>query len=70
LAPYLDARDTLMFLAAFDRVVPTWTGKQLREAIGGPKTIYLFAGHYTSFLYLPYAHWESLCFVKRKFNLK
>ncbi|MBM4026815.1 MAG: hypothetical protein FJ280_15640 [Planctomycetes bacterium] len=69
LAPYLDARDTLMFLAAFDRVVPTWTGKQLRQALGRPRTVYLLAGHYTSFLYLPYAHWESLCFVKRRFNL-
>jgi hypothetical protein len=42
----------LMFIAAFDRVVPAWTGRQLRRAIGGPKTIYLLAGHYTSFLYL------------------
>jgi hypothetical protein len=53
----------------FDRAVPTWTGRQLRQAIGGPKTIYLLAGHYTSFLYLPYAHWESLCFVKKKFGM-
>jgi len=70
LGPYLDARTTLLFLAGFDRVVPTWTGKQLREAIGGPKTIYLLAGHYTSFLYLPYAQWESLFFVKKQFHMK
>jgi hypothetical protein len=66
LAPYLDARTTLLFIAGLDRVVPTWTGKQLRRAIGGPRTIYLLAGHYTSFLYLPYAWWESLHFVKEK----
>jgi hypothetical protein len=70
LGPYLDARKTLMFLAGFDRVIPTWTGKQLREAIGGPRTIYLFAGHYSSFLYLPYAQRESLSFVKKKFHMK
>lgn len=70
LAPYLDARNTLLFLAGFDQVVPAWTGRQLRQAIGGPETVYLLAGHYTSFLYLPYAHWASLSFVKKKFQMK
>ena len=69
LGPYIDARTTLMFIAGFDRVVPTWAGKQLRDTIGGPKTIYLCAGHYTSFLYLPYAIWESLSFVKKNFDM-
>lgn len=70
LAPYIDARTTLMFIAGFDRVVPTWSGNQLRDAIGGPRTIYLCAGHYTSFLYLPYAIFESLGFVKKNFEMK
>jgi hypothetical protein len=70
LAPYLDARTTLLFIAGFDQVVPTWTGKQLRQALGGPETVYLLAGHYTSFLYLPYAQWASLGFVKKKFGMK
>ncbi len=69
LGPYLDARNTLLFIAAFDHVVPTWAGEQLRQAIGRPKTIYLLAGHYTSFLYLPYAQWESLSFVKNRLNM-
>lgn len=69
LAPHIDARTTLMFIAGFDRVVPTWAGNQLRDAIGGPKTIYLLAGHYSAFLYLPYAHWESLRFVRRSFDM-
>jgi hypothetical protein len=69
LGPYIDARTTLMFIAGFDRVVPIWAGKQLRDAIGRPRTIYLCAGHYTSFLYLPYAIWESLCFVERQFDM-
>ena len=69
LAPYVDARKTLLFLAAFDQVVPAWTGKQLRQAIGGPQTLYLLAGHYTSYLYLPCAQWESLRFVKKKLDM-
>ena len=70
LGPYLDARNTLLFIAGLDQVVPTWTGKQLRQAIGGPQTIYLLAGHYTSFLYLPCAQWQSLGFVRRKLGVK
>lgn len=66
LGPYIDADGTLMFIATFDHVVPTWAGEQLRQAIGGPRTVYLLAGHYTSFLYLPYAWWESLRFVKSR----
>ena len=27
------------------------------------------AGHCTSFVYLPYAQWESLCFIKRKLHM-
>ncbi len=69
LAPYVDARKTLLFLAVFDRVVPAWTGRQLREALGGPQTVYLPAGHYTSYLCLPCAQWESLQFVKKKFRM-
>jgi dienelactone hydrolase len=69
LAPYLDAGRTLLFLAAFDQVVPAWTGKQLRRALGRPQTIYLLAGHYTSYLYLPYAQWEALRFVKKKLDM-
>lgn len=69
LAPYIDARKTLMFIAAFDRSVPRWCGEQLRRAIGKPETAYLLAGHYTSFLYLPYAQLESLLFLKRQFRV-
>ncbi len=70
LGSYVDARDTLMFIAAFDQIVPTWTGKQLRRTIGRPKAIYLLAGHYTSFLFLPYAHRESFNFVKKRFDME
>ncbi len=70
LAEYIDARNVLMFIASFDRVVPRKCGDRLWEAIGKPEVIYLFSGHYTSFLYLPYAEATSLSFFKKKFDLK
>jgi dienelactone hydrolase len=70
LAEYIDARNVLMFIASFDRVVPRKCGDKLWEAIGRPEVIYLFSGHYTSFLYLPYAEATSLSFFREKFDLK
>jgi len=70
LAEYIDARNVLMYIAAFDRVVPRKCGDRLWEAIGKPEVIYLFSGHYSAFLYLPYAEARSLSFFKKKFELK
>jgi len=69
LAEYVDARNVLMYIAAFDRVVPRQCGDKLWEAIGKPEVIYLFSGHYSSFLYLPYAEMKSLSFFKKKFKM-
>ncbi len=68
LAEYTDARNTLMYIAAFDRVVPKECGKNLWRATGKPEVVYLFSGHFTSLLYLPYAERSSLAFFKRKFG--
>jgi dienelactone hydrolase len=65
LAPYIDARSTLMFIAVFDQSVPRPCGERLRKAMGGPETVYLPTGHYTGFLYLPYAHAKTLSFFNR-----
>ncbi len=70
LADYIDARNVLMYIASFDRVVPRKCGDKLHEAMGKPEVIYLFSGHYTSFLYLPYAEATSLKFFKKKLDLK
>jgi hypothetical protein len=70
LGQYADARDVLMFTAMFDRVVPRRCGDSLWEAFGKPEVIYLFSGHYSSFLYLPYAKTKSLQFFKKKFELR
>ncbi len=55
LARYINANNTLMFLALFDHAVPFPFGEKLREQIGYPRTVYLTAGHYTSILFTQYA---------------
>lgn len=47
-AQYIDGRDTLLILGIFDRTVPFSYGMKLREQIGRPETIFLFADHYVS----------------------
>jgi len=68
LAKYTDARDTLMYIAMFDRVIHRKCGDKLWEAVGKPEAVYFFSGHFTSLLYLPYAERDSLNFFKRKFG--
>lgn len=46
-ASYIDAKNTLMILALFDKTVPIQSGLELREEIGRPKTIILFSDHFT-----------------------
>jgi hypothetical protein len=70
LAQYVDARNTLMYIAAFDRIVPKKCGKNLWIATGKPEVVYLFSGHFSSLLYLPYAERSSLAFFKKKFKAK
>ena len=70
LAKYIDARNVLMYIARFDQVVPRKCGDRLWEAIGKPEMIYLFSGHYSSFVYLPCVESESLSFFTKKFELK
>jgi len=50
-AQYLDGRNTLLVLGIFDRTVPFSYGMKLREQIGRPETIFLFADHYVSLAY-------------------
>lgn len=54
LAAHIDARKTLLFLSLFDRTVPIKYGNRLKETLGNPKTIYLFADHYVSLLFTQY----------------
>ena len=70
LAGYIDARNALIYLALFDRVIPRKCGYKLWEAIGKPELVYLFAGHYSAYLYLPYVEMKTISFFKKKFGLK
>ncbi len=54
MARYIDAKQTLLLLSAFDRTVPFKFGMRLREQIGEPKTVVMAADHYTSILYTQY----------------
>ncbi len=69
-AHYMDASNVLMILAIFDSTVPYAKGVELRERMGSPETIYLFAGHYTSFLYIDYIKAQSLQFYDNRFSLE
>jgi hypothetical protein len=69
LAKYIDARNTLMYVAMFDRVIHRKCGDKLWEAAGKPEAVYIFSGHFTSLLYLPYAERDALNFFKRKFGI-
>lgn len=51
LAPYIDARNTLLVLALFDRSVPFRYGLELRDRIGKPETVVLFTDHALSAAY-------------------
>jgi hypothetical protein len=48
---YIDARNTLLFLAVLDTTVPFNYGLQLRKEIGNPETIFLLADHFTSLFF-------------------
>ena len=67
-AKHMDARNTMMILAIFDKCVPFVKGRELRRKIGNPETVYLFAGHYTSILYKGYVKRLSLKFFRKKFR--
>ena len=69
LAEYADARETLMYVAMFDRVIHRECGDKLWEAAGKPEAVYFFSGHFTSLLFLPYAERDSLNFFKKKFEI-
>jgi len=70
MAPYIDARKVLLALSRFDVIVPYDNGRKLREAMGGPETLVMFAGHYTAIPYLGYMLPQSRKFLDVKLGLK
>lgn len=65
LAPYVDTRRMLLFVALTDRTIGTANALRLRQALGFPPTHFLPTGHYTSYLLLPYLKFASLRFFQR-----
>ncbi|NQZ69584.1 MAG: dienelactone hydrolase family protein [Lentisphaeria bacterium] len=68
-AKYISAENTLMILAKYDRYVPYKNGVLLRSLIGEPETIYLYSGHLSAALSIPYIQRQSVDFLKRKLML-
>ncbi|HXV20509.1 MAG TPA: hypothetical protein VD811_05930 [Desulfuromonadales bacterium] len=64
-AEYIDARKVLMVLALFDKTVPFEKGRELKEKMGDPESIYLFSGHYTSILFKNYVKYKARKFYER-----
>ncbi len=64
-AEFINARNVLLILARFDRVIPYAKGKELREKMGSPETLYLFSGHYTALPYIFYVKWKAYRFFRR-----
>jgi hypothetical protein len=57
----------LLVLACCDRVVPIRKGRELRDRMGRPETIFLPTGHYSALLCLPYLQHESFKFLRKRF---
>ena len=65
LAPYVDRRRLLLFIARFDRTIGWTNAMRLYEALGRPRAAFLPTGHYTAYLLLPYVKRESLRFFRQ-----
>jgi len=66
LAPFVDPQRVLLVLGAFDSVVPSKKGLELRSKMGKPETIVVPTGHYSAILFLPYIQHQSYKFFQRK----
>ena len=64
LAPYVDARKLLLFIALADRTIGRANALRLRRALGHPPMVFLPAGHYTAYLFIPYLKRASLRFFQ------
>ena len=69
-APYVDREKVMLVLGFFDHVVPFKNGRELREKMGKPETLFIAAGHYTAILYLPHIEFQVLDFYRRRLEVK
>ena len=66
LGPYVPRDKVLLVLACFDRAVPIRKGRELRDTMGRPETIFLPTGHYSALLCLSYLQHESFKFLRKR----
>jgi hypothetical protein len=69
-APYAPRERIFLVLGVFDHVVPFKNGRELRDALGKPETMFVLAGHFTAVLYLPYIQLQALEFYHERFAAK
>lgn len=69
-APYVPREKVMLVLAVFDHVVPAKNGRELRNAMGKPETLFILAGHFTAILYLPYIELQAWEFYHERFAAK
>lgn len=69
-APYVDPEKVLIFLGMLDTVTPFSTGKELRQKMGKPDTVFLLSGHYTALLYLTSIRSSALTFFEEHIGKK
>ena len=66
LARYVDPQRVFMFMAVFDHTIGRDHALTLWHALREPKAVFMPAGHYTSYLLLPYLKYESLRRLKKE----
>ncbi len=66
LAPYVDPRNLLMFIALADRTIGRANSLRLWRALGRPEIVFLPFGHYTAYCSLPYLKYASLRFFRER----
>jgi len=69
LAPFVDARRVLLFIAKYDNKVPSRYQWLLWERMGRPDAYACPCGHYTAIFYLDFAREKVLAFYRRAFGL-
>ncbi len=68
LAKYADPREVLMVIARRDTSVPSDLQERLRDALGGPETLSLPTGHFSSAMYLPVVTSRARRFLASRFG--
>lgn len=68
LAPCIDARHVLMVISRFDLIVPTKRQEEIRNLMGGPRTIYIPTGHVTGAITIYYLRRKMGEFYRQEFS--